>query len=108
MFFRYQENAAISVFIYDKEKKVSRTLKTNYESYNGPTIEISLRNQSAMLKKFYLTFEQILYSSQVDSLFSSKAKDLLHKYNKIHVRSGHAVTTPMINIRAMKNAIDSS
>ena len=69
MLFRYQENAAISVFVYDKEKKVSRTLKTNYESYNGPTIEISLRNQSAMLKKFYLTFEQILYSSQVIHYF---------------------------------------
>ena len=51
--------------MYDKEKKVSRTLKTNYESYSGPTIEIPLTNHSAILKKYYVTMEQILYSSKV-------------------------------------------
>ena len=103
MFFRYQENAAISVFVYDKEKKVSRTLKTNYESYNGPTIEISLRNQSAMLKKFYLTFEQILYSSQV-VLFLTRYLYI----NQINARSDHVATTPMTNIRGMKTVTNSS
>ena len=102
-FFRYQENTTVSVFVYDKEKKVSRTLKTNYESYSGPTIEIPLRNQSAILKKFYLTFEQILYSSQV-VLFLTRYLYI----NQINTRSDHVATTPMTNIRGMKTVTNSS
>ena len=102
-FFRYQENTTVSVFVYDKEKKVSRTLKTNYESYSGPTIEIPLRNQSAILKKFYLTFEQILYSSQV-VLFLPRSFYI----NQINTRSDHVATTPMTNIRGMKTVTNSS
>ena len=64
--FPQRPNASISVFVSDKLRKVSRTLKSNYETYSGSRIVIEDLNKP-MLKKFYFTFQQRELSPEVDN-----------------------------------------
>ena len=68
VFFEFPQrpNASISIFVYDKRRKVSRTLKSNYETYGGSRIVIEDLNKP-MLKKFYFTFQQRELSPEVDT-----------------------------------------
>ena len=58
------QNVGITIFVSDKLRKVSRTLKSNFETYNGPNIGIKNLVEPS-LNKFYFTFEQTEYSSKV-------------------------------------------
>ena len=66
LFFEFPQrpNASISIFVSDKLRKVSRTLKSNYESYSGSRIVIENLDKP-MLKKFYFTFQQTDLSPEV-------------------------------------------
>ena len=66
LFFEFPQrpNASISIFVTDKLRKVSRTLKSNYETYSGSRIVIEDLDKP-MLKKFYFTFEQTELSPEV-------------------------------------------
>ena len=67
LFFEFpqRQNVSITIFVYDRLSKVSRTLKSNYESYIGSRIVIEdLDNPS--LKKFYFTFKQTEISPEVE------------------------------------------
>ena len=67
LFFEFPQrpNASISIFVSDKRRKVSRTLKSNYETYTGSRIVIEDLDKP-MLKKFYFTFQQTELSPEVD------------------------------------------
>ena len=62
--FPQRPNASISIFVSDKLRKVSRTLKSNYETYSGSRIVIEDLGKP-MLKKFYFTFQQRELSPEV-------------------------------------------
>ena len=63
------QNVGVTIFVSDKLRKVSRTLKSNFETYNGPNIGIKNLVEPS-LNKFYFTFEQKEYSSKVFILFA--------------------------------------
>ena len=62
--FPQRPNSSISIFVSDKLRKVSRTLKYNYESYSGSRIVIE-DLAKPMLKKFFFTFQQTDLSPEV-------------------------------------------
>ena len=66
LFFEFpqKQNVGITIFVSDKLKKVSRTLKSNYETYIGSRIEIDDLDKPS-LKKFYFTFRQTELSAEV-------------------------------------------
>ena len=66
LFFEFPQrpNASISIFVSDKLRKVSRTLKSNYETYSGSRIVIEDLDKP-ILKKFYFTFQQTDLSPKV-------------------------------------------
>ena len=66
LFFEFPQkpNVGITIFVSDKRKKVSRTLKSNYETYIGSRIEIEDLDKPS-LKKFYFTFQQTEISEEV-------------------------------------------
>ena len=64
--FRKVEGFGISLFVIDKSKKVSRTLKTEFQSYSGADIKLANTNIS-MIKKYVLTFKQKHYSPEVSN-----------------------------------------
>ena len=72
VFFEFPQrpNASISIFVYDKRRKGSRTLKSNYETYGGSRIMIEDLNKP-MLKKFYFTFQQRELSPEVDTYINN-------------------------------------
>ena len=67
IFFEFPQrpNVSITIFVSDRLRKVSRTLKSNYETYSGSRIVLEDLDK-AMLKKFYFTFEQTELSPEVD------------------------------------------
>ena len=73
LFFEFpqKQNVGITIFVSDKMKKVSRTLKSNYETYMGSRIEIEDLDKPA-LKKFYFTFQQQEVSAEVNIKTISK------------------------------------
>ena len=68
LFFEFpqRQNAGISIFVSDKLRKVSRTLKSNYETYSGSRIRIEDLNKPKLMK-FYFTFQQRELSPEVEN-----------------------------------------
>ena len=66
IFFEFPQrpNVSITIFVSDRLRKVSRTLKSNYETYSGSRIVIEDLDKP-MLKKFYFTFQQTELSPEV-------------------------------------------
>ena len=62
--FEKRQNVGITIFVSDRVKKVSRTLKSNYEAYSGSRIMVEDLNKPS-LKKFFLTFQQTEFSTEV-------------------------------------------
>ena len=62
--FRKVEGFGISIFVLDSSRKVSRTLKTEFQSYSGADIKLADTNVS-MIKKYVLNFKQKHYSPEV-------------------------------------------
>ena len=105
--FRKVEGFGISLFVIDKSKKVSRTLKTEFQSYSGADIKLANTNIS-MIKKYVLTFKQKHYSPEVSNCVDYPSekyesyeecdrlfvyKKMIEKYNMVPFWSAESVKT---------------